>query len=126
VKQPATEWCEIEAGLAGHDVGRRPRAASDFWADFQARVALYPQSAGPAPKRARAPWLWALGGAGATALALAVTWFGPWQATAHAGTDVLSYRISAPHDAIMIWRDEATAATILWVATPETPALEQP
>jgi hypothetical protein len=126
MKQPATRWREIEAKLAGHGVGQRSRAAIDFWSDFQARVPLYPQSDHSAPARARTPWLWVLGGAGVTALALAVAWLGPWTATAHAGTDVLSYNIATPHDAVMIWRDQATAATILWVATPETPAREQP
>lgn len=126
MKQPATSWREIRAGLAAQGVGRRPRAAADFWADFQARAPLYPRTAAAAPARSGTPWLWALGGAGLTALALAVAWFGPWPAAAHAGTDVLSYDISTPHDAIMIWRDEATSATILWVATPETPDREQP
>ncbi len=126
MKYTATDWREIEAALSAYGVGRQPRAAADFWSDFQARVALYTQAGAPAPARTRAPWLWALGGACAAALALAVTWSDLRPAAFNASTGVLSYRISAPHDAVMIWRDEATDATILWVATPETTAREQP
>ncbi|MDD5705411.1 MAG: hypothetical protein PHR35_05765 [Kiritimatiellae bacterium] len=125
MKKARTSWRQIRSVLAAHGGAPTPRAAAEFWADFQARVSLYPQpEAAVRPARARMPWFWALGGAGATLLlAAAVTLVLPFERPG-ANTGVLSYEVPASQGAVMIWRDEATEATILWVTETGTEAKE--
>ena len=99
--------------------------ASQFWNNFRARLPLYPQH--PPVKRGMAahpgPWTWTLGSLGATSLLAVAAWFIFLQPQPlQADFAIHSYEITPEHGSVMIWQEEASKATILWISGLELPA----
>ena len=134
--QRRPKWNEVAAELAR----RKVAATSDsdtFWRDFEARRHLYPQ---PPPSRLRpaAGRLWlasSLTSLAAAAIVVAA-WFIFLEPTSlQAYFAIHSYTVTGEHSSIMLWQDEASQTTILWIndlepeeeplATEEAPVAEE-
>ena len=114
-------WQAIAARLAQRGSPAPRTGAEQFWRTFEAARHLHPQiDPAPAARAARVPrrqarWILTLGSLGATSLVAAAWLFMFQPMRAEAGFAIHSYEITPSHGTVMLWRDETSNATILWV-----------
>lgn len=107
---------QLARALAAAEPVKKPVDAASFWADFSARLPLYPRPPAAVARRGGAAlWWWASGGVGATLLGVAAILWPGAGAPVQTGVGIRSVEVAAPHEAVMIFQDGATKATILWV-----------
>lgn len=115
-------WQTIAAQLAQRGSPAPRTSAEQFWRTFEAARHLHPQSdPAPAAHAVRMPrrqtrWILTLGSLGATSLIAVAAWLVMFQPIhAEAGFAIHSYDITPGHGTVMLWQDETSNATILWV-----------
>ncbi len=110
-----------------HNAGRyrapTGRSATEFWEEFRARAAVLSPSCEPVFQEARARFHPLAGFVAATAAIAAAVglYFLADRAPAPAPPTVFSLAAATARVPVMIWRDDVTAALIIWMDDPSDP-----
>jgi hypothetical protein len=119
-----TSWNKIEESL--HDKKMQPetRDKESFWSDFRARVRLRSQDS-TVSVRAPLIWKWSVATACAALVTAVVGFQLMHKPLTEATGPVKSLDVLAEHSAVIMMNDEASDATVIWVADMKIDSLNE-
>lgn len=108
-------WSKVRSGMQACQPAADPVSKDEFWKEFRARASMTQQIAAQEPGVRWQPVLFRTSVGLAAAAAVMVVAFFVVPVRHHAGNQIQSLEIVAPHTGVMILNDSTAEGTIVWV-----------